>query len=283
MAAFNCFGPLHTPTWTILDTNSTSQTPDQQPVQLLKPFALSQQKKRDLTMSKRESSTIEDEEDQKNPKMLENRNDSVIGSISGRKLRFTGRNSQFLDFQSSKFTPSSPTVSPSPSTANPTCTSATTPNLALPWTKSNAEERPVVRDLTAAFSDTTQANDRPNSPFTKRFQPGSEFYPPWAIEALKMIHTEGFKYDKIFDEGLLKAIKCVAVNLLKHEKLITSVAAPFKLLASSLANNVSNEEKSALIEQGRVAKAEDKDQQAAEIAMLILSGSANLDAFNQAQ
>ncbi|KAJ4339584.1 hypothetical protein N0V95_007722 [Ascochyta clinopodiicola] len=212
-----------------------------------------------------------------------------------------------------------------------------TPDPSIPRTE--AAERAIVRQLTAAFTNLDHANDSSGSKYKKRLDPASNYYQPWAIEAcawdimasppshpfplnanppqneVKKIHTHGFKYDKIFDKDLIKAMeqtknlffderiniicrmiensKFVAVNLLKDEKLITTIAAPFKLYASSLSNNASNKKRNALLVAGRkVGNAKEKSGEArgppaspspedvAAEAMLVLSSSANLDVIN---
>ncbi|KAF9690538.1 hypothetical protein EKO04_011417 [Ascochyta lentis] len=182
-----------------------------------------------------------------------------------------------------------------------------TPDTSIPLTE--ASERVYVRQLTTAFTNMEHAKDSKGSQYKKRLTSG--FYPAWTIEAcawdivseVKKIHTQGFKYDKIFDKGILKAMeqtknlffderidiicrmiensKYVAVNLLKDEKLITTIAAPFKLHSSSLSNNVSNKKRNALLVAGREAESAREEVGLAAETMLVLSSSANLDAVNR--
>ncbi|UPX12020.1 uncharacterized protein EKO05_0002598 [Ascochyta rabiei] len=91
----------------------------------------------------------------------------------------------------------------------------------------------------------------------------------------------------------LQNSKFVGVNLLKDEKLITTIAAPFKLYASSLSNNVSNRRRNALLVAGReagnakesveacVPPGSPSPEDAAAEAMLVLSSSAHLDTINR--
>lgn len=80
--------------------------------------------------------------------------------------------------------------------------------------------------------------------------------------------------------------KCVAVNLLKDEKVITTIAAPFKLAASLRSNSVANKEKGKHLLAGRAsakkereaeveaaAKEKEAENEAAQ-AMMELSGGA---------
>ncbi|KAF1846364.1 uncharacterized protein K460DRAFT_282684 [Cucurbitaria berberidis CBS 394.84] len=149
--------------------------------------------------------------------------------------------------------------------------------------QSDEDHRKVAKQLTEAFKDLGAAKDTQNNAYRKRLTKGEDvYYSDWAIEAcawnilsmVKSIHIDGFKipiYDRTIIDSIgqtqlwtfqeridwiclvLRTSKSIAVTLMKHEKIWTTIGAPHKLYNSTLVNTISNGQRNNWVKVGREA------------------------------